>query len=133
MGQKQAVQAPPPPVDTATTAEVEGTTPVPLPDFIATLRDERKKALDAVELRVIETATTILNSVETRNAILTWAQDGESYWYKFLSAKDLGITEAQMGATREGVSKVLRQRFPTFTTLRPSNDGGNRIYCQIKF
>ncbi len=133
MGQKQAVQAPPPPVDTAATAEVEGTTPVPLPDFIATLKDERKKALDAVELRVIETATTILNSVEIRNEISARAQEGESHWYKFLYARQLGITDAQMEATREGVCKALRQRLPEFSEIRPSIDFENRIYCRINF
>lgn len=129
MGQKQSVKAPPPPAETT---EVEGTTPVPLPDFIAAVRDERKTALDAVALRVIETATTVLNSVETRSQIAKRAQEGASYWYKFLKHGDLGITYDQMAAIKDRVCKVLRQRFPEFTTLRPS-DGTNHIYCQITF
>lgn len=129
MGHKQSVKSPPP---AETTNQVEGATPVPLPDFLAAVRDERKTALDAVTLQVIEIATTILNSVETRIHIAKFAQEGEVRWFKFLNAKQLGITPGQMAATREGVCKVLRQRFPEFTALRPS-DTTNEIYCQIIF
>lgn len=88
--------------------------------------------MDAVTLQVIETATTILNSVETRSEIAKRAQEGALYWFKFFYAKELGITDDQMAATRFDVCKVLRQRFPEFTTLRPST-GNNNIYCQITF
>ncbi len=88
--------------------------------------------MDAVTPQVIETATTILNSVETRNQIAKFARAGESRWFKFLTAKELGVTPGQLIAIEDRVCKVLRERFPEFTDLRPS-DTTDEIYCRIIF